>query len=366
MGLCASEEAVVPARQRDPTETKVSKELDLQLAADWAAKHKVKKLLLLGAGESGKSTLFKQAKTLYGDGFSDAERLDYVSTIIENIILSMQTLVKQCQLNNRKLLHGAAQASEEILKVVSSEMTTIDPDIGRCIEILWADPNIQDMFAMRSKFQIYDSIRYFCPEITRIARPDYLPTFQDILMARRTTLGVVRSQIIVKNGNHVIPLEFIDVGGQKSQRPKWIHQFSHCDAILFVAAISEYDQTLFEDEKQNRMTEALGLFEFLCQNDDVANVPFIMFLNKRDLFEEKFIKRRIPLTTCFPDYQGGFDFKIATDFIKGKFLEKNRDPYKDIFTHLSCATDTNQAKVVLDALTRSLIERLLEEAGLMK
>jgi hypothetical protein len=38
----------------------------------------------------------------------------------------------------------------------------------------------------------------------------------------------------------------IDIGGQRSQRSKWIHSFENVQALVFVIAISEYDQTLFE------------------------------------------------------------------------------------------------------------------------
>ena len=47
-----------------------------------------------------------------------------------------------------------------------------------------------------------------------------------------------------------------DMGGQRSERKKWIHCFEDVTTILFIVAISEYDQSLFEDETVNRMSEA--------------------------------------------------------------------------------------------------------------
>ena len=49
------------------------------------------------------------------------------------------------------------------------------------------------------------------------------------------------------------PFEMYDVGGQRNERKKWIHCFEGVDAVIFVAAISEYDQKLFEDSTTNRM-----------------------------------------------------------------------------------------------------------------
>ena len=55
----------------------------------------------------------------------------------------------------------------------------------------------------------------------------------------------------------------IDVGGQRSERKKWIHCFSDLKLLIFLTAVSEYDQVLAEDQNTNRMTESLGLFKLL-------------------------------------------------------------------------------------------------------
>ena len=78
-----------------------------------------------------------------------------------------------------------------------------------------------------------------------------------------------------------------DVGGQRSERKKWIHCFDNVDCVLFVVAMSEYDQVLFEDRTTNRMQESLTLFKDIVNNDYFSEKPFIVFFNKRDLFEEK-------------------------------------------------------------------------------
>lgn len=57
-----------------------------------------------------------------------------------------------------------------------------------------------------------------------------------------------------------------DVGGQRNERRKWIHCFDNVVAIIYVAAISEYDQVLYEDSTQNRVLEAVKLFEEICNS----------------------------------------------------------------------------------------------------
>lgn len=81
--------------------------------------------------------------------------------------------------------------------------------------------------------------------------------------------------------------KIIDVGGQRSERRKWIHCFEDVNAVLFVVAISEYNQVLMEDGVTNRMLESLKLFESIVNNKFFAATSFILFLNKEDLFDDK-------------------------------------------------------------------------------
>ena len=76
-----------------------------------------------------------------------------------------------------------------------------------------------------------------------------------------------------------------DVGGQRNERRKWIHAFDNVNAVVFVAAMSEYDQVLFEDETQNRMEEALQLFDQIINSKWFKTTSMILILNKKDLFE---------------------------------------------------------------------------------
>ena len=93
-----------------------------------------------------------------------------------------------------------------------------------------------------------------------------------------------------------------DVGGQRSERKKWIHCFEGVTAIIFCVAMSGYDLVLAEDEEMNRMMESMKLFDSICNNKWFVETSIILFLNKKDLFEDKI--RHSPLTICFPEYKG--------------------------------------------------------------
>jgi len=118
----------------------------------------------------------------------------------------------------------------------------------------------------------------------RIGSQDYVPTDQDILRSRVKTTGLTEERFQVGQLNYVV----FDVGGQRSERKKWIHCFENVNVLIFLVAISEYDQTLYEDSDINRMNEAAGLFESISNSRWFAQSSVILFMNKTDLFKGAF------------------------------------------------------------------------------
>ena len=129
-----------------------------------------------------------------------------------------------------------------------------------------------------------------------------------------------------------------DVGGQRSERKKWIHCFENVTSIIFCVALSEYDQVLLEESNQvsfnmpnprlttdilqNRMMESLVLFDSVVNSRWFMRTSIILFLNKVDLFRSKL--GRSPLSNYFPDYSGGNDINRASKYLLWRFNQVNR------------------------------------------
>ncbi|CAF4477553.1 unnamed protein product, partial [Didymodactylos carnosus] len=132
---------------------------------------------------------------------------------------------------------------------------------------LWVDNGVQQCFGRSNEYQLNDSAKYFLDKLDEIGRTDYLPSTQDILRTRVKTTGIVEINFTFKDLNFRV----FDVGGQRSERKKWIHCFEDVTAIIFIVALSEYDQVLVEDETTNRMHESLRLFDSICNNKWFVN-----------------------------------------------------------------------------------------------
>lgn len=339
MGGCQS----VSAEEAD--KKKKNREFEAQLASQAKQEDEKIKLLLLGAGESGKSTIFKQMKIIYGDQYTDAERKQQLPTIYSNILQAMKILIDQTIAFN---LVSAVQAKEafELVKGLD-ENDVINVRVGDAVKALWNDPGIKQVWARRSEYQIIESVEWYFNRIDLIKMPDYLPDKDDIIHSRVRTSGIVTERYLIDN----TIFEMYDVGGQRNERKKWIHCFEGVTAVIFVAAISEYDQKLFEDASTNRMVEALDLFEDICNNIFFLESSMILFLNKRDLFLEKIKTKHIRDTPAFSDYAGKEgDYEAAVQYFVDKFLSKNKSGAdRQIYYHVTCATDTKNVHVVFNS-----------------
>lgn len=134
--------------------------------------------------------------------------------------------------------------------------------------------------------------------IDRIAKPTYTPTDQDVLRSRVKTTGITETTFNIGE----LTYRMFDVGGQRSERRKWINCFENVTAVVFLVAISEYDQLLLEDKTVSQIHVALTLFEFICNSRWFVKTSIILFLNKIDRFKEKLPMS--PLNKYFPDFDG--------------------------------------------------------------
>lgn len=67
---------------------------------------------------------------------------------------------------------------------------------------------------------------------------------------------------------------------------------------------------------------------------------------------------------CFPEYQGKDEYQEASEYIQAQFVAQNKSEQKEIYCHLTCATDTQNVQFVFDAVTDVIITNNLRASGL--
>ncbi|KAF9432526.1 guanine nucleotide-binding protein subunit alpha [Entomortierella beljakovae] len=336
-------------------------EIENQLRRDRLQLRNEVKMLLLGAGESGKSTIIKQMKLIHDGGYTNEEREAFKEIIFSNTIQSMRVILDAMETMELCLYNDTNKGyAETILSSLSQiEGDCMPHDLAVAIQCLWLDPNVQQAFQRSREYQLNDSAKYYFDSIDRIAKTNYVPTNQDVLRSRVKSAGINETMFLIGDMTY----RMVDVSGQRSERKKWIHCFENVTAIVFLAAISEYDQLLLEDESVNRMQEALTLFDSICNSRWFIKTSIILFLNKIDRFREKLPLS--PLNNYFPEYEGGDDYDQASQFILSRFVSLNMSETKQIYTHFTCATDTSQIRFVMAAVNDIIIQANLRGCGLL-
>ena len=355
MGVCVSKPIA------DKEVLRRNEIIEEQLKKDRQAYESEVKMLLLGAGESGKSTILKQMKLIHEGGYSDREKRAFRAIINSNIIASLKTILKVMpQLGVELGDPGLASSRDLIL----SQPDQCGPEpfpgnVAEAMKSLWRDEGVQETYSRNgAEYHLNDSAKYYLDDLERICAPGYEPNDQDILRSRVKTTGIVETTFQVDK----LTYRMFDVGGQRSERKKWIHCFENVTAIVFLVAISEYDQKLVEDEDVNRMQEALTLFDSICNSRWFVKTSIILFLNKIDVFREKC--EHVLIEDYFDDYEGGPSYEAGCEYFKERFECLNTIETKQVYTHFTCATDTNQIKFVMEAVHDIIIKKSLRDAGL--
>ncbi|XP_056146289.1 guanine nucleotide-binding protein G(q) subunit alpha-like [Lampris incognitus] len=345
---CLSEEAKEARRIND--------EIERQLRRDKRDSRREFKLLLLGTGESGKSTFIKQMRIIHGSGYSEEDKRGFTRLVYKNILTAMQAMVHAMNTLQIPYKYECNKAHAITVSEVDVEKVTIFivPYVD-AIKSLWNDPAIQECYNRKREYQLSDSAKFYLDALDRIADSSYVPTQQDILRVRVPTTGIIEYPFDLQN----VVFRMVDVGGQRSERRKWIHCFEKVTSIMFLVALSEYDQVLAECGNENRMEESKALFRTIITYKWFKDSSIILFLNKIDLLEEKIMFSH--LVDYFPEYDGPQrDVQAGKEFILKMFVDQN--PYTDkiIYSHFTCATDTDNIRFVFHAVKDCILQLNLE------
>ena len=344
------------------------------------------RMLLLGAGESGKSTICRQMRILYGEPMTDEESDMFVVVIRSNVVVAVQKLVGYLEVSGleERLYSDASckRAYERVKKVMSNLSVQNAPqsfteknqllmwhfneragiqasyeahmflELWKDMQTLWNTDVMQEVWRQRSFLNIIDGHKLFLQDLRRIAAERYRPTQEDVLFSRLRTHRIVREQYSIGG----VEVELIDVGGQRSERKKWMRLLEGIDAVIFVAALSEYDQVLSEARRCNRMVEAIELFHSIYNNKAFVHSSIILFLNKKDLFAEKIKTSNIRDQKEFSDYSGcNNNFDDGVHYFIEKFKTgSNRKEISDNFIHVTNATDAANMEFVFHS-TKSIV-----------
>nr|TKV94524.1 hypothetical protein SEVIR_9G300900v2 [Setaria viridis] len=328
----------------------------VRFVPDYLEQKSVQKLLLVGLEGSGSSTIFKQAKFLYGSKFSPVEILDLKLMIQINVYKYLSTLLEwrecfedQALKEDRELCTidkaagetGVAQTrpslyslnqrlmqfADWLLEIVAlGDLDAFFPAATReyapIVQEVWKDAAIQATYKRNNEFHFLpDVASYFLDRVVEISSNEYEPTETDILYAEGINqwngLSLLEFSL---DDRYPFTESYVDKLDDPSMLTKYqlirinskglngglrcLEMLEEVRAIIFCISLADYDQMWVRGSGElcNKMIASRDMFENVISHPSFEDTTCVLLLNKYDSFEAKV--NRVPLTVCdwFADF----------------------------------------------------------------
>ncbi|NWQ84346.1 GNA11 protein, partial [Columbina picui] len=300
-----------------------------------------------GTGESGKSTFIKQMRIIHGSGYSEEDKKGFTKLVYQNIFTAMQSMIRAME--TLKILYKYEQNKVKVCFLTEDlrRVLILKNKHPLYLNFLWSKGCLPHSYTELILSLVY----VYLSDVDRIATPGYLPTQQDVLRVRVPTTGIIEYPFDLEN----IIFRMVDVGGQRSERRKWIHCFENVTSIMFLVALSEYDQVLVESDNEVRRRTGARWEE---RRDLLSFVELGTKALDKILYSH--------LVDYFPEFDGPQrDAQAAREFILKMFVDLNPDSDKIIYSHFTCATDTENIRFVFAAVKDTILQLNLKEYNLV-
>ncbi|KAK0509514.1 hypothetical protein JMJ35_007908 [Cladonia borealis] len=254
-----------------------------------------RKILLLGASISGKTTIYNHLQILYGKDFTKAERSDAREWLVNYLIDAFKTAKEDMEFIQTD--RGTEMKDAETFKLLAEATAT---------------GVLNDFYALR------------CYQVENV------------------TLKIDQQ-----------PCQIFDVGGSRSERNKWGQCIKEVDTFIFVAPLTGYCQPLVEDPEINQMEESLIIFEQITKLEEANAVPILLLLTKVDLFKKMMIQT--PICDTFPEYSGSLGCVTACNFFANEFAKRDERHMGTLRVCVTCAVDPTMFEGTVESIKSLLV-----------
>jgi hypothetical protein len=336
---------------------KRSKAIDASNLKAFKASCQGVKVLVLGTTNTGKSTILKQLRILYGEPYSGLE-LGRFRRLVHSNTLAFVAQLYDLSINEGSGILSQADADAVYCLSPSAEIEDKEREL---IKRLWADPGFQQAYLDRAKAQIPETAEYFITKVDELSCETYLPTVEHILRLRVPTRKLTEYNYTIDGTNFT----FYDASSQENNRKKWLHLFKSCQVVIFVVSLADYDVPSSENPKKNKLDYSLDLLAQVAEETEILQSLLFVILNKQDVLRTK-INTIDPSKVHDPsggkpwkDYKGGLRSHKNAEayFLKRAQRACTKKGNRKISTFVCCGTDSKTIDGIFCSMESEIINK---------
>eukprot|EP01097_Dermamoeba_algensis_P009059 TRINITY_DN6248_c0_g1_i1.p1 TRINITY_DN6248_c0_g1~~TRINITY_DN6248_c0_g1_i1.p1 ORF type:complete len:354 (-),score=70.57 TRINITY_DN6248_c0_g1_i1:302-1363(-) len=333
---------------------KKAKERNLQIDEEIRnrRKNQLHDMLILGAPQSGKSTLLKQIKLLTV-GFSQHERVEWILDCRVDVLRSLQHLFVISHKLDISFSSDVIDSFDNLSRLTDEELTEerMTNEHRNTIIKLCENPEIMGLVTMWREHELNesglsDSLHYLLTHASRIFSKEFIPNDADILRTKRRKSVV--QEVCFDQGKRT--MRAIDLENITGNKKKWTDQFDSVDYVIYCISLSDFNMTLAESPDVNKLRESLEEFRKEISQTNEQRVEFVV-LNKMDLFREKLEKYHF--SSFISEYQGPNIAEDCAKFIEEKLRQIMADTY--VTVRCTSALDQEDFKLAMTLISESYV-----------
>lgn len=280
-------------------------------------------ILLLGCGESGKSTISRAIKYRHRNDV-DQRDVDMVKAALrDNALTSILGLIEAVVKSH--CLDRLSEESRGYLRIVINcrdKQSEFDKEVAKAVLKLWQDPLIQDMSMAKHEHWNLELSKYYTKNARRFAQANFIPTQEDMSYVRlQDSLSIIEHIVVEDDLTEEFTYRMMDFAGHRHFRHKWRMSLGHekSKMVVYTINLAGIFSVTMEDNNVFRITESLRVLEHLMTLQWFKSIPLFVVFTKNDLFAEMVKDCDFgTLLQVFPNYTGGDDAKSIMDYVKIK------------------------------------------------
>ena len=293
--------------------------------------------------------------------FSYDERTAARSIVHNTVVTQMKLVVDVALKENSRFSHEeTAGVARRLVETATRDIELSSAQTGAMIKQLWADKAVKAIYGERDRLtNVHDGVDYFWDALDRLYKSDYVPTVEDVLRTRLRTSGFEEATFTFKKSSFHVT----DLGGQRSERRRWLEALQAASAVIFVSSLCEFDQPLPEDAESTRFAETSSLFTELLENG-IQEKFIIVLLNKLDLFKAKMqSSHKDKFAAYFQDYSGPLEWEPCVAYIKRKFEQlSSAHKCRSVSVHAIVAVETDSVMLMWTEIRTMIVGQAIGAA----